>query len=159
MNTTPRFYRRPHCWLTSFSGMKRSRRSAFTLMELLLVLAILLVIAGLVVPKLAGRQKSANIDATKVSIEGLQQAIQLYSIDHDGKTPTSSEGLTVLTQMMKKDPQWRGPYLDKEPVDAWGGPFQYRCPGSHNKDGFDIISSGPDKTVGTEDDIGNWEKN
>ncbi len=49
------------------------------------------------------------------------------------------------------------PYLDKEPIDAWGEPFQYRCPGSHNRDGFDIISTGPDKTVGTEDDIGNWD--
>lgn len=135
----------------------RSGRSAFTLMELLLVLAILLVIAGLVVPKLSGRQKVANIDATKVSIEGLQQAIEMYSIDHDGKAPTSSAGLEVLTQMVKKDPQWRGPYLDKTPVDAWGEPFQYRSPGNRNKNGFDIISAGPDKTLGTDDDIGNWE--
>ena len=140
------------------SCRNRSARSAFTLMELLLVLAILLVIAGLVVPKLAGRQKVANIDATKVSIEGLQQAIQMYAIDHDGKNPTTSTGLDVLTQMVKKDPQWRGPYLDKTPVDAWGEPFQYRCPGTHNKDGFDIISAGPDQAMGTDDDIGNWEE-
>ncbi len=136
----------------------KRKRSAFTLMELLLVLAILLVIAGLVVPKLAGRQKAANIDATKVSIEGLRQAIELYSVDHDGRTPTTSEGLGVLLRSVKKDPQWRGPYLDKEPVDAWGEPFHYRCPGSRNKDGFDLLSAGPDKSVGTEDDIGNWEK-
>lgn len=145
-------------WHSPTQARVALRRSAFTLMELLLVLAILLVIAGLVVPKLAGRQKSANIDATKISIEGLQQAIELYSIDHDGKTPTTAQGLGVLTEMGKKDPKWRGPYLEKTPVDAWGEEFQYRSPGVHNKDGFDIVSSGPDKTTGTEDDIGNWEK-
>lgn len=133
------------------------RTAAFTLMELLLVIAILLVIAGLVVPKLAGRQKSASIDATKISIRGLEQAIRLYSIDHEGDAPTTSNGLAVLTESTKKDPKWRGPYLEKTPVDAWGKPFQYRNPGTHNVNGFDIVSAGPDHVFGNDDDIGNWE--
>jgi general secretion pathway protein G len=126
-------------------------------MELLLVLAILLVIAGLVVPKLSGRQKSANIDATRISIEGLQQAIKLYEIDHEGEAPMTADGLTVLTQSTKNDPDWRGPYLDKPPVDAWGEEFQYRRPGTRNSSEFDIVSAGPDHVFGTEDDIGNWK--
>ena len=133
-----------------------ARRSAFTLMELLLVLAILLVIAGLVVPKLVGRQQSANIDATKISIEGLQQALRLYSVDHAGAFPKSSGGLSVLLEKPAKDANWRGPYLEKAPLDAWGGEFQYRKPGSHNNE-FDIVSAGPDQVFGTEDDLGNWK--
>lgn len=133
-----------------------AKRSAFTLMEVLLVLAILLVIMGLVVPKLLGRQKTANVDATRISIEGLGQALKLYALDHDGNPPTTSEGLRVLMEQGKKDKRWKGPYLEKPPVDAWGMPLQYKCPGNRNPQSYDIISSGPDRTPGTDDDIGNW---
>ena len=120
----------------------RRQRSAFTLMEVLLVLAILLVIKGMVVPKLLGRQKSANIDATKVSIEGLSQALKLYALDHEGNPPTSAEGIKSLLEASKKDARWKGPYLEKIPLDAWGVPLQYRIPGVHNPQSFDIQSSG-----------------
>ena len=91
--------------------MKQSSRTrtAFTLMEVLLVLAILLVIMGLVVPKILGRQKSANVDATMISIEGLNQAIKLYSLDHLGNPPSSADGLKVLIQSGKRDTRWKGP--------------------------------------------------
>ncbi|XZE51583.1 type II secretion system major pseudopilin GspG [Planctomycetaceae bacterium SH139] len=143
--------------------LKRANRGngrwvrGFTLIELLLVLAILLVLAGLVVPKLAGRQKSASIDATRISIEGLEQAIELYSIDHEGLAPSSAEGLGALTARPGKDPSWRGPYLADVPLDAWGEAFQYRMPGTHNRDGYDLVSAGPDHAFGTDDDIGNWK--
>lgn len=139
------------------SANHRSARSAFTLLELLLVLAILLVIAGLVVPKLSGRQKAANVDATRISIEGLKQAVKLYEIDHEGEAPTTSDGLAVLTKSTKNDPNWRGPYLEKPPVDAWGKPFQYRRPGTNGTRDFDIVSAGPDHVFGNEDDIVNQE--
>lgn len=103
-----------------------------------MVLAILLVIMGLVVPRLIGRQKAANIDATRISIEGLSQALKLYSVDHEGNFPSTSDGLRVLMEPTKKDPQWKGPYLEKPPVDAWGEPLQYRSPGLHNVQGYDI---------------------
>lgn len=136
---------------------KSRNRSAFTLMEVLLVLAILLVIMGLVVPKLLGRQKTANEDATRISIEGLSQAIKLYSLDHDGNPPSTSDGLKVLMAPGKKDSRWKGPYLEKPPQDAWGTPLQYRSPGSKNAQGYDIVSAGPDRNHGTADDIGNWQ--
>ena len=137
--------------------VRGSARDAFTLIELLMVLAILLVLAGLVVPKLAGRQKAASIDATKVSLEGLAQAIQLYSVDHHGDLPASNDGLVTLVSANTRDPDWRGPYLKEIPVDAWGQPFEYKLPGTQNPDGFDLISSGPDRLFGTDDDIGNWK--
>lgn len=138
--------------------MKQSSRArtAFTLMEVLLVLAILLVIMGLVVPKILGRQKSANIDATMISIEGLSQAIKLYSLDHLGNPPSSADGLKVLIQSSKRDSRWKGPYLEKPAKDSWGNLLQYRNPGKRNVNGYDIVSAGMDGIFDSEDDIGNW---
>lgn len=126
-------------------------------MEVLLVLAILLVLMGMVVPKLLTRQKTANIDATRVSMEGLSQAIRLYALDHDGNPPSTADGLRVLIEPTRKDPKWRGPYLEKTPMDAWGTPMQYRYPGTRNPNGFDLLSAGADRVMGTPDDLGNWE--
>ncbi len=136
----------------------RSARRAFTLMEVLLVLGILGVIMAMVVPKVLGRQKYASIDATKVSIGGLSQAVKLYSLDHAGDFPTAADGLSVLLkQPGRPDASWKGPYLEQEPKDAWGQPLVYAFPGKHNADIFDVSSAGPDHVHGTPDDIGNWE--
>lgn len=132
------------------------RRSGFTLMEVLLVLAILGVIMSMVVPKLAGRQHYANVDATRISIRGVEQAVKLYSLDHSGRYPTGEQGLKVLTAKEGKDARWRGPYLEREAIDAWGQAFQYRFPGQKNSGGIDIVSAGPDRQFNTADDIGNW---
>ena len=98
------------------SHRKTRRRSGFTLMEVLLVLAIIGVIMTMVVPKVLGRQQHANADATKVSIGGLTQALKLYSLDHSGQFPVSAEGLNSLLKAPgARDPRWRGPYLEKSP--------------------------------------------
>lgn len=135
------------------------RRRGFTLMEVLLVLAIMGVIMAMVVPKVLGRQQHANADATRVSISGLTQALKLYSLDHSGEFPLTNEGLQVLmTSPGAKDTRWRGPYLEQQPLDAWGSTFEYLSPGKKNSESFDLISPGPDRTIGTSDDIGNWEE-
>ena len=90
----------------------RQSRGGFTLIEVLLVLAILGVIMALVVPQLLGTQQQANIDATKLSIKGLETGLQMYALDHDGQLPTTSEGLEVLISNPGNDPKWRKPYLD-----------------------------------------------
>ena len=136
---------------------RTKKRRGFTLMEVLLVLAILGVIMAMVVPKVLGRQQHANADATRISINGLTQALKLYSLDHAGEFPTSTEGLAVLMKSPgARDSRWRGPYLETEALDAWGNTFEYQYPGKNNSDSFDIISPGLDRTVGTADDIGNW---
>ena len=131
------------------------RRSAFTMIEVLLVLAILLVIMGLVVPRLTDRQIDAKIEATKISIEGLSQAIKLYALDHDGEPPRTVDGVQVLMQQPPNDKQWKGPYLEKPALDAWKQPLVYVYPGQRNPKGYDISSAGPDKILGTADDLGN----
>jgi general secretion pathway protein G len=140
---------------------RRNKRLGFTLIEVLLVLAILGVIAAMVIPNLLGRQKQANIDATKLSISGLENALKLYAVDHNGDYPTTGEGIQALLVAPNNDEKWHGPYLEQakaSPNDAWGRPLQYEYPGTHNANGSkpDISSSGPDKANGTADDITNW---
>ncbi|WP_437231116.1 type II secretion system major pseudopilin GspG [Planctomicrobium sp. SH661] len=134
----------------------RPFRTGFTLMEVLLVLAIMGIIMSMTVPQLLGRQQHANVDATQISIRGVEQALKLYSLDHSGRFPTTEQGLKVLYETDPRDRQWRGPYLEVEPLDAWGKPFQYSFPGTRNPRGADISSAGPDMTPQTNDDIGNW---
>lgn len=136
-------------------------RSGFTLMEVLLVLAILGVLMAMVVPGLMGRQKQANIDATKLSIHGLENALKLYALDHDGEYPSTNDGLEALISAPANDSKWKRPYLDNTsslPADAWGNAFQYQYPGQHQPSGDkpDIFSWGPDKSANTDDDITNW---
>jgi general secretion pathway protein G len=134
------------------------KRRGFTLMEVLLVLGIMGVIMAMVMPRVLGRQKHASIDATRVSIEGLTQALRLYALDHHGRCPTTGDTLKVLLENPnRRDAKWRGPYLDRSPQDAWGNEFVYRCPGIHNKESFDITSAGPDGVLSNSDDINNWD--
>jgi general secretion pathway protein G len=140
---------------------KRVVRSGFTLMEVLLVLAILGVLAAMVVPQLIGQQKKASIKATGLSISGLEDALGYYAQDHDGEFPPTGQGLEVLITPQPNDPNWSGPYLKNSkslPLDAWGQPIQYEYPGQHQVNGQtpDLWSWGPDKVNGTPDDINNW---
>ena len=138
-------------------------RRAFTLLEVLLVLAILGVIAAIVIPLLIGRQKGAMIKATESSINGLEQALKLYAIDHDGEFPqgTGEQAFQLLINPGVDD---RGnslkPYLEKLPVDAWRQPFYYESPSAKVPRGLKpaIWSSGPNKQNenGAGDDINNW---
>lgn len=138
--------------------MKRQRkltlRRGFTLVEILLVLAIMGLLMSMVIPKVMGRQKHANEDATRLSLHGLKQAVRMYALDHSGAVPTAAEGLDVLLEAPgRKDHRWRGPYLEKEPLDAWGEKLIYTVPGKVSADGYDLSSAGEDRVPGTEDDI------
>lgn len=137
---------------------KTSRKSGMTLIEVLLVVAILLVITGMVVPRLVNRQKQANIDATKLSIKGLEQSLKLYALDHGGEYPSSAEGLQALTRLAEGSDKsrWNGPYLEEKPLDAWGRPFHYFAPGQRSSKSFDLSSTGPDGIPDNDDDITNW---
>jgi general secretion pathway protein G len=92
--------------------------------------------------------------------ESMKTPLTAYRISL-GDYPSTEEGLQALvTAPENKADRWKGPYIDspggKLPLDPWGEPYQYRYPGTHNKDGYDLWSKGPDKIDGTDDDIGNW---
>ena len=144
---------------------KQSQRGAFTLLEVLLVLAILGVIAAMVVPNLLGRQQEANIKVTRLNIKNFEDAVKLYAVDHDGQYPEGDAETVVSLLMSTTDEetgQPRQPYLEEIPKDAWDHPLQYEYPPSGNRQTVGgkpaIWSIGPDGQDGTDDDITNWEQ-
>ena len=135
--------------------MNGHRRSAFTLIELLLVLVILAVLAAIVVPKFAGRSEQARVAATKAEIAIIDGAFDQFEIDC-GRYPSTEEGLRALVEQPPNVQNWHGPYLKRGvPADKWGNAYVYRYPGIHNTSGFDLSSMGPDGREGN-DDIDNW---
>jgi general secretion pathway protein G len=136
----------------------KTRRAAFTLIELLLVLVILGVLAAIVVPKFSGRTEQARHTAAVSQISTFGTALDSYEVDM-GSYPQGKSGLNALLQQPREGTGWRGPYLKNEvPLDPWGHPYIYECPGKHNAAGYDLSSMGPDGRAGTDDDITNWNQ-
>ncbi len=125
-----------------------NRKAGFTLVEILLVVAILGILSGVAVISLKGRTKSASISATRTSIKAIQTAIDTYEVDN-GAYPASLQGLLTKTS----ENNWNGPYLKdgRTPKDAWGTEFGYSLKG----DSYEIRSAGPDTQMGSSDDITN----
>jgi general secretion pathway protein G len=135
--------------------IRSARASAFTLIELLLVLVILGVLAALVVPKFTNRSQQARETAAKADISNIETALNAFEID-TGRFPSTDEGLGALVSQPASVTSWRGPYLQRGiPKDPWGNEYEYRQPGQNNASGFDLLSYGPDGREGN-DDIGNW---
>jgi len=140
----------------------RGRRSGFTLLEVLIVLAIIGVIAAMVVPQLVSQQRQANIKVTKQSIKGLEQALQMYAVEHSGSYPTGGKDqLSLLLQASTgTDGQKLDPFLKTMPMDAWQRPLNYEYPNTKSTAVNEpaIWSVGPDgkDDNGSGDDINNW---
>lgn len=137
------------------------KRTAFTLLELMIVLVILVGLIALVGPRLLGTQAKADIKSTKTQIGNLESALKLYTVDLR-VFPSTEEGLQLLLKAPEdeqKARKWEGPYLDDEviPRDSWGNAFVYEYPPTHGTRDFPNISSaGPDGQPNTDDDIINW---
>ena len=121
--------------------------SGFTLVELLVVLAILGLIVGLVGPQVMRRLGGAKAVTADLQIEDLGAALDLFFLD-TGRYPTADEGLDSLLSAPGGVDNWNGPYLDKAevPEDPWGRPFQYRSPGTNGV--YDLLSYGADGVPG-----------
>lgn len=133
-------------------------QAGFTLLELLVVMVIIGLLAGVVAPSLFKNVSKSEITTTRAQIDALGKALDQYRLDV-GRYPAVQEGLSALVTRPASAALWNGPYLKKAvPMDPWGQPYQYRVPGEHNSD-FDLWSYGPDRASGGEKenaDIGNW---
>ena len=140
--------------------MKRKRThnrpSGFSILELLLVLVILSILAGIVGVRFAGQSADAKIKAAKAQITEFSTALDTYEIK-TGSYPTTQQGLEALVRQPSGVEDWPGALLKNNvPKDQWGNPWQYRQPGTHNTSGYDLYSFGPDGQEGGGDDITNW---
>ncbi len=131
--------------------MKRKSRKGFTLIELMVVIVILGLLAALVAPKFLKRGEEAKVTTTEVQMKNIEQALKLYKL-HNSFYPTTEQGLKALVEKPEEDPvpkNWKGPYIEKIPKDAWENDFIYISDGKQ----FNLISPGPDGEEGTEDDL------
>jgi general secretion pathway protein G len=135
------------------------RQRGFTLIELMVVLAIIGVLAALIVPNVLGRADDARITAARTDVGNLMQALKLYKLDNQ-RFPTTEQGLNALVLKPTTEPvpgNWK-PYLDKLPSDPWGRPYQYLNPGLKGE--VDVLSFGADGQAGGEGnnaDLGSWQ--
>ena len=138
------------------------RRAGFTLLELLVALAIIAVLASFVAPSLFHHVSDAKRTNATTQVESLSLAVSNFQLDM-GRYPSSAEGLSILRQRPTEnspDEHWRGPYLQKElPQDPWGRPYVYVAPGRVNVATFDLYSLGRDGKIGGDGedaDITSW---
>lgn len=143
--------------------MARYRRG-FTLMELLVVVAIISILAGFVVSGAQIARKRGAMVKAKATIAALETAIAMYEVDMGDYPPSGNANMVtaLTTGPGGEDSDWYGPYMKFEQeslgggtlLDPWGNPYVYGKPGSHNPTSFDLYSTGPSGS-GSGDDAGN----
>ncbi|RKY35954.1 MAG: type II secretion system protein GspG [Candidatus Omnitrophota bacterium] len=133
------------------------RTEAFTLVELIIVVIIISVLAAMIIPRFVGRSEDARKEVAMADINvNIATALKLYEVDN-GVFPNTEEGLKALLKPLSSAKNWKGPYLEKKPLDPWSNPYNYKCPGVHRPYDYDLFSFGKDGIEGT-DDLCNWEE-
>lgn len=136
----------------------RRRDAGFTLLELLVVLAIMALLAAIIAPQVLKYLGSSRTQTAKVQIQNVTSALQLFRLDV-GRYPSPQEGLNALVTAPTTAPNWNGPYLRTLEAlrDPWGNPYHYVVPGKHGE--VDVYSLGADNAEGgaaEDQDVNNW---
>lgn len=126
---------------------QRRAQAGFTLIEIMVVVAIIGILALIIVPNVVGKDDQARVTSTKASLSAVANALELYKLDNF-TYPSTEDGLDAL---VRRHPNTRvfpdGGYLKKQPVDSWDNPIQYAAPGSNGRS-YDLYSLGADKSQG-----------
>jgi general secretion pathway protein G len=138
---------------------RRSSRSGFTLIEMMVVMVIIGLLMALVGPRFIRQEEKAKVRAARAQIELLGTALDTFRLD-TGRYPSSQEGLAALRQRPFGMDRWDGPYLKKDvPKDPWERPYYFRSPGEGGRP-YDLLSYGADGAPGGEGDnhdVTSWE--
>ncbi len=130
---------------------RRSTATGFTLLELLIVVAIIGLLAAYVGPKYFNQLGRSERTVARSQMQGLSRALAAYRVDV-GQFPSTAEGLAALVKRPASVTRWNGPYLERQlPMDPWGHAYQYRSPGADGSD-FELWSLGKDGQPGGEGD-------
>ncbi len=124
----------------------RKRAAGFTLLELLVVMAIIGLLAGYVAPRYFAQIGKSEVKAARAQMDSLEKALDQYRLD-TGHYPSQEQGLAALIKRPSNEPRWDGPYLKKDvPLDPWGRPYGYKIPSE--KGDYDLVSLGKDGAPG-----------
>ncbi|MGM0481844.1 MAG: type II secretion system major pseudopilin GspG [Pseudomonadota bacterium] len=136
---------------------KTNTAKGFSLVEVMVVIAIIGILATMILPNVLGSQEQANKQKVTADIVALENALAQYHLDN-GMFPTTEQGLEALTNRPNSDPQPRnyrnGGYIKRLPQDPYGNDYLLLNPGEYSE--VDIFSAGPDGQPGTDDDMGSW---
>lgn len=142
--------------------MKAKVQSGFSLVEIMVVLAIMMLMIGVIAPQVIDTLDDARIDKVRADYKNIETALKMYRLDNF-VYPTTEQGLEALVEPSSLDPEPRkfkkGGYLEEVPMDPWGRPYLYMHPGENKE--VDIYSLGADGLSGGEGqnaDIGNWKE-
>ncbi|MER2492400.1 type II secretion system major pseudopilin GspG [Catenovulum sediminis] len=138
----------------------KHQQRGFTILEIMVVLVIIGILAGMIAPNFIGESDKAKVKKAATDIVTLEQALDMYKLNNH-TYPTTEQGLDALVNEPTIDPAPRnypdGGYIRRLPEDPWGNEYQLMSPGEYGK--IDVFSVGPDGQADTEDDIGNWNVN
>lgn len=141
----------------SISHLPSSTKKGFTLMEMMLVLAIIAVIVGIAVQGIMGAGEQGDLTKAQITVSSLETKLTQFKLNAL-RFPTQGEGLEAL---VKKPGGLNKPWIQgmtaDNLIDPWGETYQYRNPAKRSNKPYDVFSKGPDKQEGTSDDIGNWQ--
>ena len=142
--------------------LPRYNQRGFTLIELMVVIAILALLGGIVAPQVMNKLREARPQKAAIDIERIGLALDMYAVEN-AEYPTTEQGLDALLRQPTSQPEpvnWNGPYVKAGTrfLDPWGNPYIYESPSIHEGYDYDLSSYGPDGQEGGGDDITNWSE-
>lgn len=130
--------------MTTKNLAKRATQKGMTLIEIMVVIAIMGLVMGAVAVAVMPQYKRAQCKTAWTAAQSIKNAIEQYQTDNNGDCPKTVDELVA------------GKYISKAPMDPWGQTFLMRCPGEQNTDSADVWSKGPNKQAGDTDDVNGW---